>query len=481
MPNCTNERGTNECGTDQSGSDRRQPQAIRSRSGARRSAGLSAAVLLLAIASHASAAGDPFLRRTPTVMAAERVGPSVVNIAAEHQVVQSGPFPNVVGNPLFESFFRDFAPPQRSRTVQNLGSGVIINDKGHMLTNAHVVLTASNVRAILADGREFPTTLIGADVANDLAVLQIESEEQLPWVAMGTSEDLMVGEPVIAIGNPYGFSNTVTTGVISALDRSVRGNDGNFFHGFLQTDASINPGNSGGPLLNAEGTLIAINTAVYNGAQGIGFAIPIDVAVRVVAQLVEHGEVMPVWLGLQFQSLEPALREVMFLPDNVTGVLVNGVQEDGPGEEAGIQRGDVVSSFDGRPLASAERFFEMLRLVVPGQRMRMEIWRDGEKRELTLSAEELPEAVVPKLAESLLGMHLEPRLGGGFEITRVRPSSSAAQIGIRAGDLLVGLSGQPLRNEANLRRTVASLRGQTRAVAVVQRGERQYPVSLTLQ
>jgi serine protease Do len=435
----------------------------------------------LAIASSASAAGDPFLRRTPTVLAAQNVGPAVVNIVAEHQVVQTNPFPNAAGNPLFESFFRDFLPPQRSRTVQNLGSGVIINNERHMLTNAHVVLTASKVRAILADGREFPTTLIGADVANDLAVLQIETDEPLPWVAMGTSNDLMVGEPVIAIGNPYGFSNTVTTGVISALDRSVRGSDGHFFHGFLQTDASINPGNSGGPLVNAEGTLIAINTAVYNGAQGIGFAIPIDVAVRVVAQLVEHGEVMPVWLGLQFQSLEPALREVMFLPDSVTGVLVNGVQKDGPGDAAGIQRGDVVSAFEGRPLTSAERFFEMLRLVVPGQLMHLEIWRDGKKLQIETNAVELPADIVPKLAESLLGIRLEPRLGGGFEIMGVRPNSTAAQIGIRTGDLLVGLSGQPLHNEANLRRTVASLRGQTRAVAVVQRGDRQYPVSLSIQ
>ena len=457
------------------------PQASRGQPAARRSAAILSALLVLAIALHASAGGDPFLRRTPTVVAAERVGPAVVNIAAEHQVVQSGPFPNAAGNPLFEGFFRDFFPPQRTRTVANLGSGVIINDKGHMLTNAHVVLTASNVRAILADGREFPTTLIGADVANDLAVLQIESDETLPWVAMGTSGDLMVGEPVIAIGNPYGFSNTVTTGVISALDRSVRGTDGHFFHGFLQTDASINPGNSGGPLLNAEGALIAINTAVYNGAQGIGFAIPIDVAVRVVAQLVEHGEVMPVWLGLQFQSLEPALREVMFLPDNVTGVLVNGVQKDGPGEAAGIQRGDVVSSFDGRPLSSADRFFEMLRLVVPGQLMRMEIWRDGTKLEIETAAVELPKEAVPKLAESLLGIRLTARLGGGFEITGVRPSSSAAQIGIRTGDLLVGLSGQPLHDEASLRRTIAALRGQSRAVAVVQRGDRQYPVSLSIQ
>jgi S1-C subfamily serine protease len=431
----------------------------------------------LALPESAGAA-DPFLRRTPTVHAAERVGPAVVNITAEQRVTQTTPFPS--SNPFFDSFFRDFFPSQRQQTVQNLGSGVIINDKGHMLTNAHVILAANTVRAILADGREFPTTLIGADVANDLAILQIVSDEQLPWISMGTSSDLMVGEPVIAIGNPYGFSNTVTTGVISALDRSVRGNDGHFFHGFVQTDASINPGNSGGPLLNAEGALIGINTAVYNGAQGIGFAIPIDVAVRVVAQLVEHGEVMPVWLGLQFQSLEPALREVMLLPHHVTGVLVNSVQKGGPGDKAGVHRGDVVSRFNGRRLASADRFFDMLRLVVPDEPMSLEIWRDGKKRTIETRAVELPGKMVPKLAESLLGIRLEAQLGGGFAITGVRPRSPAANIGIRAGDLLVGLSGQLLRDEDDLRRTVAALRGQRRAVVVVQRAGRRYPVSLSI-
>jgi len=431
-------------------------------------------------AAQATQAADPFLRRTATVHVVEQVGPSVVNITAERITKTPSPFGRPTrADPRADSFFRNFFEP-RTRTVQSLGSGVIFDRQGHVLTNEHVIARADRVRVMISDGREFDAELVGADPNNDLAVLKILTDEELPFSPPGTSSDLMVGEPVIAIGNPYGFSNTVTTGVISALDRSVRGNDGHFFHGFLQTDASINPGNSGGPLLNAEGTLIGINTAVYNGAQGIGFAIPIDVAVRVVAQLVEHGEVMPVWLGLQFQSLEPALREVMLLPHNVTGVLVNSVRKDGPGDQAGIRRGDVVSSFDGRPVISADRFFEMLRTIVPGQPMRMEVWRDGHRKQIETIAIELPEEIVPKLAEALLGIRLEARRGGGFEITRVRPNSSSAKIGIRSGDLLVGLSGQPLRDEADLRRTVAALRGQTRAVIVVQRGGRQYPITLPI-
>ena len=190
---------------------------------------------------------------------------------------------------------------------------MVIDAEGHILTNEHVVGRADRIRVSIADGREFDATLIGADPNNDIAVLKVETDEDLPWIPLSTSDDLMVGEPVIAIGNPFGLSNTVTTGVISATNRSIR-TEHAVYHGFLQTDASINPGNSGGPLLNAEGKLIGINTAVYDGGQGIGFAIPIDVARRVVRELIAHGEVTPVWLGLEFQDLTRELRDAMELP-----------------------------------------------------------------------------------------------------------------------------------------------------------------------
>ncbi|MED5261198.1 MAG: trypsin-like peptidase domain-containing protein, partial [Myxococcota bacterium] len=322
---------------------------------------------LLTVPKWTAQAEDPFLRRTATVRAAERVGPAVVNITTERVVRTPNPFAAMFNNPNFERFFRDFGgPQQQTQTVQNLGSGVIFDNQGHVLTNAHVVMAASRVKATLADGREFEARLIGADPNNDLAVLQIETDERLPWIAPGTSADLMVGEPVIAIGNPFGLENTVTTGVISATDRSVRVAEGVFFHGFLQTDAAINPGNSGGPLLNAEGAPIGINTAVHGG-QGIGFAIPIDTAQRVVAELLEHGEVVPVWLGLQFQNLDPSLREVMQLPAGMSGALVSGVRGDSPAHEAGILRGDIITAFESRPLKEARRFFEMLATVTPDQ------------------------------------------------------------------------------------------------------------------
>lgn len=270
------------------------------------------ASLGLAISAPVALASDPFLRENTTVRVVKDVGPSVVNITTERIVASRNAFPRG-GNPFFDSFFRDFFEPRIPETVQNLGSGVLIDAERHILTNEHVVGRASRIRVSLADGTEFDATLIGADPNNDIAVLRVDTDKRLPWLKPGRSNDLMVGESVIAIGNPFGLSNTVTTGVISALNRSVR-TDNFVYHGFLQTDASINPGNSGGPLVNAEGELIAINTAVYGGAQGIGFAIPIDTAKRVVDELIEHGEVTPVWLGLDLQDLDPRLAAAMDLP-----------------------------------------------------------------------------------------------------------------------------------------------------------------------
>jgi len=435
---------------------------------------------LLTVPKWTAEAEDPFLRRTATVRAAERVGPAVVNITTERTVQTPNPFASMFNNPNFERFFRDFGGPrQRTRTVQNLGSGFIFDRHGHVLTNAHVVSAANRVMATLSDGREFETRLIGADPNNDLAVLKIETDEQLPWVAPGSSADLMVGEPVIAIGNPFGFENTVTTGVISATDRSVRASDELFFHGFVQTDAAINPGNSGGPLLNAEGSPIGINTAVYGG-QGIGFAIPIDTARRVVDELLEHGEVVPVWLGLQFQNLDPSLREVMRLPEGMSGALVSGVRRESPADEAGIVRGDIITTFENRPLKEARRFFEMLATVTPDQTLRIEIWRNSETLEVSVVARKFPDAYVTELAESILGTRLSETPRPGFLVANVRPDSAAARVGIQRGDILVRLGGQMLGGPDDLRRAVLGLRGKYRALLVVERGGRHYPVTLSL-
>jgi S1-C subfamily serine protease len=331
----------------------------------------------------------------------------------------------------------------------------------------------------LADGREFEATLVGADPNNDVAVLQIETDEKIPWVPLGSSQDLMVGEPVIAIGNPFGLSNTVTTGVVSALNRSIRSEE-RVFHGFLQTDASINPGNSGGPLLNAAGELVAINTAVYQGAQGIGFAIPIDTAARVVRQLIERGEVAPVWLGIELQELTPELRQALALPPSLPGALVNRVRAKSPAERAGVRRGDVVVRLDGRPLESARAFFEMLETAVEGQSLRLELRRDGRSLELSARAEDVPEALVDDLVREMLGLELTSAAEGGFRVRSVRSGSGAEHIGIQAGDLVLAINGRALSDRAALRRSALDLQGRSRALVVVQRGPGRYHVTVPL-
>jgi Do/DeqQ family serine protease len=432
------------------------------------------------IAPEPSQAGDPFLRRTATVEVVEKVGPSVVNITTERITQTPSPFgrrQNI--DPLFDNFFGNFLQP-RSRTVQSLGSGVIFDKAGHVLTNEHVIARADRVRVSIADGREFDAELVGADPNNDVAVLKILTDEPLPFTPPGSSDDLMVGEPVIAIGNPFGFSNSVTTGVISAEDRSVNA-ENHTFHGLLQTDALINPGNSGGPLLNAEGSLIGINAAIFGGAQGIGFAIPIEVAKRVIHELLLFGEVHPVWLGMEFQNLDPALREVMNLPNGLAGALVNRLHPGSPASKADIRRGDIVATLDGRSVTDAQQLFEMLEGMTAGQKIRLELYRDGEIRRVETVAEELPPTMVRTIANRKLGLDLElSSEGAAFEIKGVDRGSAAETMGLRPGDYVLGINGVALRSNEDLRRAVARLRGRARALVVVQRGPGRYHLTIPL-
>ena len=431
---------------------------------------------LLLAASVASAEGDPFLRRTATVRAVEKVGPSVVNVTSE-QAVQQSPFAPGRGNPGFEWFFRDFFEPRLPQPAQSLGSGVVIDAERHVLTNEHVVAAADRIQVTLADGRQFAARLVGADPNNDLAVLQLETQEAVPWTPPGRSSDLLVGEPVIAIGNPFGLSNTVTTGVLSALDRSLRSQD-RTFHGFLQTDASINPGNSGGPLLNAEGALIGINTAIYDGAEGIGFAIPIETAARVVRELITHGEVTPVWLGFDLQDLDGQLAEALGLPEGASGALVSRVRPGTPAERAGLARGDLVTTLDGHAVRSAREVYEMLERCTPGQTLRIGRLRQGAKADVSAQAVPFPPEVLPELGDRLLGLDLAPQEGGGFRVAAVKEGSGAAQVGFQAGDRVLAVNGRVLEDEAALRRALLDLLGRPRALIVVQRGRGRYHVQV---
>src|SRR5262245_7267285 len=308
-----------------------------------------ALLLILLGASVAAAAETDPARRSLVVQAVERTSPAVVNVSTEQVTEQRGspfPFPQ---DPFFDEFFRDFVDPRPRRfKTTSLGSGVIVDPDGTILTNVHVVLRGSRIHVTIADGRELDATPVGADADSDIAVLRVKAGGRLPAVSLGTSSDLMIGETVIAIGNPFGLSHTVTTGVVSAVGRSLHDEERTYTD-FVQTDASINPGNSGGPLLNIRGELIGINTAIYGKAQGIGFAIPVDRARRVMRDLVAFGEVRRPWTGLVVQDLTPDLAQHFGARH---GVVVAEVEPDGPAARAGVVRGEVIVRVDGREVGS---------------------------------------------------------------------------------------------------------------------------------
>jgi serine protease Do len=436
---------------------------------------LPAALLLLAVPIMTRAAADSS-RRTPVVIAVEKVSPTVANISTEQVLErQVNPFPGF-RDPLFDDFFHDFFEPHRERYKQtSLGSGVVIRPDGYILTNQHVVLRGSQIKVTLADDREFAARLVGADADSDLAVLRVDSDKPLPFTAMGDSDDVMIGETVIAIGNPFGLSHTVTTGVISAVGRSLKTADQTYYD-FIQTDASINPGNSGGPLLNLDGELIGINTAIYQKAQGIGFAIPINRARRIVADLISYGEVHVPWIGAIVQDLSPELATHFHVTPG-KGVLVRGVESESPAVDAGIAPGDVITAIDGRDVRSVEEYDQRIRDHAEGSDIELTLTRDGVTLRQRVHARRFPLERADKLAWQLLGVQVtEAR--DVLRITRIRPGSSAARIGMEAGDFIVALAGTPLRNVDDLRRKIIEIRLAQSALVSIRRGQYLYQVNV---
>lgn len=415
-------------------------------------------------------------RRSPVVLAAEKASPAVVSIIAAEIIERRGsPFG---GNPFFDDFFRDFFEPfQRRQTNQSLGSGVVIRPDGYVLTNEHVVVQAEKIFVQLADDRKLPARLIGADSDSDLAVLKIDENKSLPYLPLGDSDDLMIGETVIAIGNPFGLSHTVTTGVVSALNRSLN-TDGRTYYDFIQTDASINPGNSGGPLLNIKGDLIGINTAIYGKAQGIGFAIPISRAKRIVQELITHGAVEAPWVGLIVQTLTPELA-YHFSVKEKQGVLVRGVESGSPAAKAGVQRGDVLLGLNGRPLRSAEEYLQREREFSSGDTMRLRVSRNRREEAVTIIAARFPQEKADDLAWQLLGLSVT-EVGEGLTVKKIRPGSPAERIGVEQGDTILGLSGAQTRTLAEFRRQIISARMNQSILLSIARGRQLYHVTVPL-
>ncbi|MGN6705835.1 MAG: Do family serine endopeptidase [Rhodanobacter sp.] len=385
-----------------------------------------------------------------------RVTPAVVNISSTtHVPVRDAYF----DDPMVRQFF-GLPPTPRERVEQSLGSGVVVDAaKGYILTNNHVVAGADDISVTLQDGRSFKGKLIGTDPATDVAVVQIQASG-LHALPMADSSTLRVGDYVVAVGEPFGLGQTVTAGIVSALGRSGLGDSS--YQNFIQTDASINPGNSGGPLVNLRGELVGINTMIFSpsgGNVGIGFAIPSNLTAEVMKQLIAHGKVERGSLGLQAQAITPRIAQALGLKES-KGVVVTGVGDGSAAARAGLQPGDVLTSLNGKPLQSVQQLRNTEGLLPLGSTLQLGIVRDGQPRQVnaTLSAEKLA---------TLDGGQLDPRLAGvrfselsqgrreqgwyGAAVSTVQPGSRAAQAGLQAGDVVIGIGNQRITSLRMLR------------------------------
>jgi serine protease Do len=391
----------------------------------------------------------------------KKASPAVVNISAVKVVKSHGGMPMPFGGDdpfkdFFEFFYRDRQP--RDFKQQSLGSGFIVEKDGFILTNNHVVESTDEIKVKLADGREFDAEIVGRDPKTDLALIRIESEEDLPALTLGDSETAEVGEWVVAIGNPFGLGDTVTAGIISAKYRQIGAGS---YDNFIQTDASINPGNSGGPLLNTKGEVIGINTAIFSrsgGNIGIGFAIPINMAKDILPQLKE-GKVVRGWLGVMIQEVTPELKEKLGLSD-MQGALVADVTSGGPAEKAGIKRGDVIVGFDGKEIKEMKELPFLVASSPVGTEASVEIVRNGKHMTMTVTLGRLTdeeEEGAPVETRLELGMSLEtltPEKAGamglagteGVVVTQVSPGSPASEAGVRPGDVIIEVDQRPVEN-----------------------------------
>jgi len=429
----------------------------------------------------ASAAAKDSLRRSAIVVAVERVSPAVVNISTVVTEKVSPFFP--FGG---DEFFKDFFPEMFSREYKHssLGSGVIIDgEKGYIVTNHHVVARATEIKVITSTQKEYKGKSLGSDPRSDLAVIKIDAKENLPEAKLGDSEDLMIGETVVAIGNPFGLTHTVTTGVVSALDRSVRAEDRIYRH-FIQTDASINPGNSGGPLLNIDGDVIGINTAIYQKAQGIGFAIPINKAKRIVKELLRAGEVQPPWLGLDLQELTPELKRHFALPAEGGGVLVSDVYGNSPADRAGVKRGDVVLVVGGTAVTTLSDYQDALAEFTTGDRITLKLSRRGKEISIPLQPASFPPELALETFYRRLGLKVgEGRKGNaqqrsGVSVEEVKQDSEAARIGLRAGDLIAQVNEVAVTNLEDFKKAISQYHHLISLNLVVRRGPYAYSITL---
>ena len=434
--------------------------------------GIVSLLLFLLVAQVPGVAAHTVERRSVVVEVVEKVAPAVVNIRTEQIIRRRGSPVFGFGDDFFDSFFRGFGPARIYKT-QSLGSGVIIDTRGYVLTNAHVVEQASKIFVALAgENREVEATLVGLHPRLDLAVIRIEAKAKFSAVTIGRSDDLLLGETVIAIGNPLGFGSSVTTGVVSSTRRRVPLDDNLVGH-FIQTDALINPGNSGGPLLNIKGELIGINTAIATQAQGIGFAIPIDLAKGIAADLIERGHLRKPYLGL----LPGTVSRTLVQSRGVGGALVTELDAGSPAERSGVQVADVVLAVDGLEVETPEELLQMLDAYRPDDTVTLRLLRATRELDLPVTLTALPADYGLDYAKRLFGFTLRAD-AAGLILSRLETGSPAERAGLRAGDRLVEISGVEVRTTADADRQFVETFGRMPLGFTIVRGNRAYGLSL---
>lgn len=414
---------------------------------------------------------------------AEQASPAVVNISTERKVegANFNGLPNFPGgNDEFRQFFEHFfggRGQMRPQKQHALGTGFIIDPQGLVITNNHVIDGADEIMVRLNDEKEYEATVLGRDPKTDLALIKINADQKFPYLELGDSKDVGIGDWVVAIGNPFGLSHTVTAGILSARGRVIGAGP---YDDFLQTDASINPGNSGGPLLNLSGQVIGINTAIVQGGQGIGFAIPANMAKGILTQLKTHGKVVRGWLGVMIQSVTPEMAKAFKLDDD-KGALVADVTPDGPADKAGMKRGDVIVAFNGQTIKDSNELPGVVAITEVGSRADVKIIRDGHEKEITVKIGELEDQTVVASAEENkdLGLtlremtpELAQKLGieetKGLVITDVE--GNAADSGLKPGDLIVEINHIAVKDIHDYRRLTHNAKEGQSILFLVKRG-----------
>lgn len=424
-----------------------------------------------------------FPRRNAIVKAVERTAASVVNISTERIVVQrTDPFFKLRGrfsDPSFDNFFKNFGQQRQVRT-SSLGSGVILDSNGYIVTNEHVVRKASEIHVTLQDKTTLIATLVSSDPENDLAVLKVPADEKLQAAPIGTSSDLMIGETAIAAGNPFGLENLVSVGVISAKNRSIVAEGEVIFDDFLQTDAAINPGNSGGPLLNIHGEVIGINTAVYAEGQGIGFAIPIDKVINILEGLLDFRVLKEIWFGANAQSLTAVIASN--LEAKVSGVLVADIEADSPAEKAGLKPSDIITRIDNQKINNLLDFKKEILRHENSDRLSIQYLRDGKTHISSLTLGVIPPLSFEELISRKLGVKLQSltpelakkfhlRVAGGLVVTEIEIGGPAHKSGLRQLDVIIQLGRLRLNKEEHLARLIKEIKPNSQISVLLIRGD----------